>query len=98
VIRGYITFREGEATRKERRPVARWWAIFLGDVERRALGSAPKLRTAAEMGHWVWLQAGPTLRMLQLWRPESIPDLLADQDRRLSPRHKAILAAAAAVA
>jgi phage replication initiation protein len=94
VIRNYICFREASATRIERSPVAGWWARFLGDVAARPLGSDPKLPTMADFYHWVWVQVGPTLRVLELYQQGILEELLLGQDRRLSRRHLAVLAAA----
>jgi len=99
VLRGMVEFKErGTSLQKTRWPVARWWARFLGYVEKVRLVVEKKVKTLADVRSWVTGQVAPSLAVLEkgmgfdgCW---SFLYQVAQEGRdRLGARHKLLLKA-----
>jgi len=105
-LRSMVEFKDASSrdTNGTRRPVAGWWARFLGFAEKASVAVArAEARTVEDVKEWVDRQVGPSLALLQealgfdqAWA--FLYQTAQDGRDRWGPRHKAILMAGEALA
>mgnify|MGYP001328265238 CR=1 FL=1 len=105
-LRSMVEFKDASSrdTNATRRPVAGWWARFLGFCEKASVEVVQaEARTVEDLQAWVDRQVGPSLALVEeklgfaktwAW----LYEVVQDGRSRWGPRHKAILMAGEAVA
>lgn len=98
VLRRYLDFKESSQsdTNKGRWQTALWWDALLSGAEKLRLVVESVTRTLESVRCWLDYQAGPSIAMLMRAQGGALDwlmDIARDGDRRLRPRHWAMLAA-----
>lgn len=88
-VRAFVDFVEVEDGNASRRPLLRWWAAFVGDVERATVRlTGVVVDTFERVAAWVEHQVAPMLAVIEARRGESaVAALLLRGKRRWGPRH-----------
>lgn len=100
VLKHYLNFVEPSAdSNKTRWPISRWWASFLGEVEKVKLTIQQGEKTIEKKIKWIDNQVSTTLAILDIWarrKGENVYDyliksLIEKGMLRLKPYHYALL-------
>lgn len=93
---GFVDFRDASThSEVERRPRLAWFAELVGMVKKASAYLPKPARTLEEVVSWLKQSIGPSLAVaMRFWRGDLglLTDIIHDGERRLKPRHMAMLA------